>query len=98
MVRGLYVLDLPISMCMVQNKWVYKIKRKQDGSVERFKARLVTKGFDRRSGVDYHETFSPVIKPTTIRLVLSLVVTFNWPIQQLDLSNAFLHGSLDEEV
>lgn len=59
---------------------------------------MVAKEFDQLDGVDYHETFSPVIKPSTIQLILALVVNFHWPIRQLDVSNAFLHGILDEEV
>jgi hypothetical protein len=66
--------------------------------VSTYKARLVAKGFDQLCGIDYHDTFSPVIKPATIRLLLVLAIHFHWPIKQLDVSNAFLHGFLDEDV
>ena len=78
--------------------WVYKIKRKSDGTLERYKAWLVSKGYHQQQGIDFADTFSPVIKPTTIRLVLSHAISQGWTLQQIDIQNAFLHGKLSEVV
>jgi len=86
------------SMNVVDSWWVYKIKRRSDGSIERYKVCLVARGFTQQEGIDYSETFSPVIKQATVRLVFSIAVSCGWKIHQLDIHNAFLNGVLDEEV
>ncbi|KAH9782815.1 retrovirus-related pol polyprotein from transposon RE1 [Citrus sinensis] len=83
---------------IVGNKWVYRIKYNTDGSVAKYKARLVAKGFQQIEGVNYFDTFSLVVKPTTVRVVFSLAVMNQWIIRQVDVNNALLNGELSEEV
>ncbi|KAJ9566493.1 LOW QUALITY PROTEIN: hypothetical protein OSB04_002459 [Centaurea solstitialis] len=83
---------------IVGSKWVFRIKRKSDGSIERYKVRLVAKGYHQQHGIDFDETFTPVVKPATIRTVLTLAVSRHWSLRQLDVKNAFLHGILNEDV
>lgn len=92
------VVPLPPNQVPVGCKWVFKVKYKADGTLDKHKARLVAKGFHQTHGLDYTETFSLVVKPSTIHLILSLAVQFNWSLKKIDISNAFLHGSLQDDV
>ena len=88
----------PPNKNVVGSKWVFRIKYLFDGTMDRLKARLVAKGFTQQPGLDFTDTFSTVVKASTVRVVLSLAVSNNWPLRQLDVKSAFLNGLLQEEV
>ena len=92
------LVELPEDKHVVGCKWVYSIKYNEKGEVERYKARLVAKGYTQTYGIDFQETFSPVAKLNTIRVILSLAANFDWPLHQFDVKNAFLHSDLEEEI
>lgn len=92
------LVDLPDGKNVIGLKWVFKTKYHVDGSVQKHKARLVAKGYSQQQGIDFDETFSPVARFETIRIVLALAVQLKWKVYQFDVKSAFLNGDLEEEV
>ncbi|KAL5562512.1 hypothetical protein UlMin_032259 [Ulmus minor] len=92
------LVNLPADRKAVGNRWVFTVKRNSDGTISKYKARLVAKRFLQRAWFDFNETFSLVVKPTTIRVVITLALSFGWCLRQLDVNNAFLNGELKEKV
>ncbi|KAE8690865.1 hypothetical protein F3Y22_tig00110893pilonHSYRG00648 [Hibiscus syriacus] len=92
------LVPLPADRNLVGCKWLFKLKRNPDGSVLRYKARLVAKGFTQVPGLDFQNTFSPVVKFSTVYVLLTMVVAQGWVLRHVDINNAFLNGDLHEDV
>jgi hypothetical protein len=92
------LVSRPHGSNVITDKWVFTHKLHTDESFDHYMARWVLRGFTQRPGVNYDETFSSVVKPATVRTVLAITVSRDWQVQQLDVKNAFLHGTLSETV
>jgi hypothetical protein len=92
------IVPRPKGKSVVTSKWIYKIKHAADGSVEKYKARFVARGFSQVEGIDYEETFSPVARYTSIRTIISLAASMGWRLHQMDVKTTFLNGEIEEEV
>ena len=92
------LVPYPNEKNVIGNKWIYKVKFNLVGDIEKYKARLVAKGFAQKYGVDYEETFAPVAKMPTVRVILALSAAQGWKVFQLDVKSAFLNGDLDVEI
>jgi Reverse transcriptase (RNA-dependent DNA polymerase) len=92
------LVELPRDKNVLKNKWVYRVKSEGQEAKLRYDARLVAKGFDQKKVVDFEEIFSPVVKMSSIRVVLDLAASLDLEIEQLDVKTVFLHGDLEEEL
>ena len=92
------LVELPEGFKQVGYKWVFKTKRDSNGNIERFKARLVAKGYTQKDGIDYKETFSPVSKKDSLRIIMALVAQYDLELHQMDVKTTFLNEDIEEEI
>lgn len=92
------ITDRPFGCKPVGCKWIFKKKLRPDGTIEKYKVRLVAKGYTQKEGEDFFDTYSPVARLTTIRVLLSLAALYGFVVHQMDVKTAFLNGELDEEI
>lgn len=92
------IVPRPKGKSIVSSKWIFKIKHAADGSIEKYKARFVARGFSQKEGIDYEETFAPVARYTTVRAVLAIAASKGWKVHQMDVKTTFLNGKISEEV
>ena len=92
------IVNLPPMKKHIGCRWVFSVKYLSDGNIERYKARLVAQGYNQTYGIDFGETFAPVAKMNTIRILIVLGVQHNWTLQQYNIKNTFLYGDLEDEI
>ena len=92
------LVDLPSRCKPLGYKWIFKRKMKADGTIDKYKAQLVIKGYKQREGLDYFDTYSPVMRITFIRMILAIAALRNLQLHQIDVKTAFLNGDLEEEI
>ena len=92
------LVNPPPNVTPISNKWVMVKKYDREGNLQKYKARLVAKGYSQIPGMHYHDTFAPVVRMETIRVLLALSVQENWEVQQMDVKGAFLNGNITEDI
>ena len=92
------IVDLPQGEKSIGSDWVFKVKHNVDGSIERFKARIVAKGYSQRPGLDYNESFAPTFRPATLCIIMALAASEDLELRSVDITSAFTNGDLDEEI
>ena len=92
------IVPRPVDKSVVGSRWIYKIKYAADGSIEKYKARFVARGFSQIDGIDYDETFAPVTRYSSIRSILALSAQMGWKIHQMGVKTNFINGVIEEEV
>ena len=93
-----YLVELPKGKKPIGYKWVFKTKRNSKGNIERYKTRLVAKGFTKREGIDYKETFFSIFMEYSFKIIMTLVAHFDLELYQIDVKTAFLNGDIEEEI
>ena len=92
------IVPKPEGKSVVSSKWIYKIKHAADGSIKKYKARFVARGFSQKEGIDYEETFAPVAWYTSVRTIMELAPMVKWDLHHMDVKKAFLNGVIEEET
>ena len=92
------IVDLPQGEKAIGSGWVFRVKRNADGSIERFKARIIAKGYSQHPGLDYNESFAPTFRPATLRIIMALSAVEDLELCLVDITAALINGDLDEEI